>query len=113
MNGSREALFAVAHAVVDPTRREPTVVCPNPFYQIYEGAALLAHAKPVYLNNSPDRNYAFDWKELAGQTWQHTQLVYVCSPANPTGHVMPLSAECAEAARRIRDFVVSLREAAR
>jgi N-succinyldiaminopimelate aminotransferase len=91
VNGSREALFAIAHAVVDPTRPEPTVVCPNPFYQIYEGAALLAHAKPVYLNNSPDRNYTFDWEELTAQVWKHTQLVYVCSPANPTGHVMPLS----------------------
>jgi N-succinyldiaminopimelate aminotransferase len=91
VNGSREALFAIAHAVVDPTRSEPTVVCPNPFYQIYEGAALLAHAKPVYLNNSPDRNYVFDWQELTAQVWQNTQLVYVCSPANPTGHVMPLS----------------------
>jgi N-succinyldiaminopimelate aminotransferase len=91
VNGSREALFAIAQAVVDPTRPEPVVVCPNPFYQIYEGAALLAQAEPAYLNNVPGRNYAFDWEELTPKVWQRTQLVYVCSPANPTGHVMPLS----------------------
>jgi N-succinyldiaminopimelate aminotransferase len=91
VNGSREALFAIAQAVIDPTRPEPIVVCPNPFYQIYEGAALLAQAQPAYLNNVPGRNYAFDWQELTPSVWQRTQLVYVCSPANPTGHVMPLS----------------------
>ena len=91
VNGSREALFAIAQAVIDPTRPEPAVVCPNPFYQIYEGAALLAQAKPVYLNNVASRNYAFDWNELTPKVWGQTQLVYVCSPANPTGHVMPLS----------------------
>jgi len=91
VNGSREALFAIAQAVIDPMRPEPIVVCPNPFYQIYEGAALLAQAQPAYLNNVPGRNYAFDWQELTPSIWQRTQLVYVCSPANPTGHVMPLS----------------------
>lgn len=91
VNGSREALFAIAQAVVDPTRPEPVVVCPNPFYQIYEGAALLAQAEPAYLNNVPGRDYAFDWEELTPKVWQRVQLVYVCSPANPTGHVMPLS----------------------
>ncbi|MGZ5127706.1 MAG: succinyldiaminopimelate transaminase [Burkholderiales bacterium] len=91
VNGSREALFAIAQAVIDPTRPDPIVVCPNPFYQIYEGAALLAQAQPAYLNNVPGRNYAFDWQELTPSVWQRTQLVYVCSPANPTGHVMPLS----------------------
>ena len=91
VNGSREALFAIAQAVVDPTKTEPTVVCPNPFYQIYEGAALLAQAKPVYLNNVPARNYVFDWDELKPDVWRRVQLVYVCSPANPTGHVMPMA----------------------
>ena len=91
VNGSREALFAIAQAVIDTTRAEPTVVCPNPFYQIYEGAAILAGARPVYLNNVPSRGYAFDWEELEPSVWQRTQLVYVCSPANPTGHVMPMS----------------------
>lgn len=90
VNGSREALFAIAQAVIDPSRSDATVVCPNPFYQIYEGAALLAGAKPVYLNNVPERNFAFDWSELPPGVWQGTQLLYVCSPANPTGHLMPL-----------------------
>ena len=91
VNGSREALFAIAQAVIDDSRPDPIVVCPNPFYQIYEGAALLAGATPVYLNNIPERNYAFDWNELPATVWQRTQLVYVCSPANPTGHVMSLA----------------------
>jgi N-succinyldiaminopimelate aminotransferase len=91
VNGSREALFAIAQAVIDTTKPDPIVVCPNPFYQIYEGAALLAGARPVYLNNLPARNYAFDWNELPAETWERTQLIYVCSPANPTGHVMTLA----------------------
>ncbi|MGZ8156232.1 MAG: succinyldiaminopimelate transaminase [Burkholderiales bacterium] len=91
VNGSREALFAIAQAVVDTTRPNPIVVCPNPFYQIYEGAALLAGATPVYLNNVPSRNYVFDWEELTADEWRRTQLIYVCSPANPTGHLMPLA----------------------
>ena len=88
VNGSREALFAIAQAVIDTSKPDPVVVCPNPFYQIYEGAALLAGARPVYLNNMPARNYAFDWSELSEDVWRRVQLVYVCSPANPTGHVM-------------------------
>ena len=92
VTGSREALYAIAQAVVDTTRNiHPIVVCPNPFYQIYEGAAILAHAAPAYLNNVPQRNYAFDWDSLPRMLWERVQLVYVCSPANPTGHVMPLA----------------------
>jgi N-succinyldiaminopimelate aminotransferase len=91
VSGSREALFAIAQAVVDATRPEPVVVCPNPFYQIYEGAALLAGATPQYLNNLPENGYAFDFGELPESVWRRTQLVYVCSPANPTGHVMSLA----------------------
>jgi N-succinyldiaminopimelate aminotransferase len=91
VNGSREALFAIAQAVIDTTKPDPIVVCPNPFYQIYEGAALLAGARPVYLNNLAARDYAFDWDELPAQVWERTQLIYVCSPANPTGHVMTLA----------------------
>ena len=89
VNGSREALFAFAQAVIDPTRPDPVVVCPNPFYQIYEGAALLAQATPQFLN-SVVPGYAFNFGELTAATWQRTQLVYVCSPGNPTGHVMSL-----------------------
>ncbi len=90
VTGSREALFAFAQAVIDPTQTDPVVVCPNPFYQIYEGAALLAGANPHYLNTLPERGYAFDFAELPDAVWQRVQLVYVCSPGNPTGHVMSL-----------------------
>ena len=90
VTGSREALFAIAQTVVDATRPDPAVVCPNPFYQIYEGAALLAGATPHYLNSLPDNGYAFDFDQLPEAVWRRTQLVYVCSLGNPTGHVMPL-----------------------
>ncbi len=90
VTGSREALFAFAQAVIDPTQTDPVVVCPNPFYQIYEGAALLAGANPHYLNTLSERGYAFDFAELPDAVWQRVQLVYVCSPGNPTGHVMSL-----------------------
>ncbi len=90
VNGSREALFALAQTVIDPRRPGATVVCPNPFYQIYEGAALLAGAQTVFANSDPARNFAPDWAAIPEATWARTQLVYVCSPGNPTGAVMPL-----------------------
>ncbi len=91
VTGSREALYAIAQAVIDNTKTvHPIVVCPNPFYQIYEGAAILGNATPAYLNNVPSRNYAFDWDSLPKMLWERVQLIYVCSPANPTGHVMSL-----------------------
>ena len=93
MNGSREALFAFAQTVVDPgphVGRAPVVVCPNPFYQIYEGAALLAGAEPYYVAADPARNFAPDWDRCPGAVWARTQLLFVCSPGNPTGAVMPL-----------------------
>ena len=88
--GSREALFALAQTVIDPTRAQPTVVCPNPFYQIYEGAALLAGAEPHYVPSDAARNFAPRWDQVPEAVWQRTQLAYVCSPGNPTGAVMPL-----------------------
>ena len=91
VNGSREALFALAQVVIDPGRPGATVVCPNPFYQIYEGAALLAGAMPAFANSDPARNFAADWSQIDAATWSRTQLLYVCSPGNPTGAVMPLS----------------------
>jgi N-succinyldiaminopimelate aminotransferase len=89
VNGSREALFAFAQTVVDPAK-DAVVVCPNPFYQIYEGAALLAGAQPYYAPSDPARNFAVDWDSVPADVWARTQLVYVCSPGNPTGAVMPL-----------------------
>ena len=91
VNGSREALFAFAQTVVDPTKPGATVVCPNPFYQIYEGAALLAGATTAYAPSDPARNFAPDWSRIDEATWAKTQLLYVCSPGNPTGAVMPLA----------------------
>ncbi|MBI5429065.1 MAG: succinyldiaminopimelate transaminase [Nitrosomonadales bacterium] len=90
VNGSREALFAFAQAVIDRTKPDPAVICPNPFYQIYEGAAFLAGATPCFLNTLPKDNYALNFAQLPEEVWQRTQLIYVCSPGNPTGHVMPL-----------------------
>ncbi len=91
VNGSREALFAFAQTVVDRTKTNPVVVCPNPFYQIYEGAAFLAGATPHFLNTLPEHNYALNLAQLSEEIWQRTQLIYVCSPGNPTGRVMPLA----------------------
>ncbi|MDY0745632.1 succinyldiaminopimelate transaminase [Paucibacter sp. R3-3] len=91
VNGSREALFALAQTVIDPSQPGATVVCPNPFYQIYEGAALLAGAETAFANSDPARNFAADWGQIDEATWARTQLLYVCSPGNPTGAVMPLS----------------------
>ena len=91
VNGSREALFALAQTVIDPTRPGATVVCPNPFYQIYEGAALLAGAQTAFANSDARRNFAADWEQIDAATWARTQLLYVCSPGNPTGAVMPLA----------------------
>jgi N-succinyldiaminopimelate aminotransferase len=90
VNGSREALFAFAQAVIDPTRHKKRVVSPNPFYQIYEGAALLAGATPYYLNTTADNGYRMAWESVPEDLWEMVQLVYVCSPGNPTGKVMSL-----------------------
>ena len=89
VNGSREALFAFAQTVIDPGKKA-VVVCPNPFYQIYEGAALLAGAEPYYAPSDPARNFAIDWDSVPVETWARAQLLFVCSPGNPTGAVMPL-----------------------
>ncbi|PUE33042.1 succinyldiaminopimelate transaminase [Limnohabitans sp. Jir61] len=90
VNGSREALFAFAQTVIDPTR-DAVVVCPNPFYQIYEGAALLAGAQTYYAPSDPALNFNVNWDSVPADVWAKTQLLFVCSPGNPTGAVMPLS----------------------
>jgi N-succinyldiaminopimelate aminotransferase len=91
VNGSREALFAFAQTVVDPERKDAVVVCPNPFYQIYEGAALLAGARPHYVNTTAERGFAADYAAIPEEVWRRTQLLYVCSPGNPTGKVLGLA----------------------
>ena len=90
INGSREALFAFAQTVVDGSKVGATVVCPNPFYQIYEGAALLAGAQAFYAPSDPAFNFNVDWGKVPEEVWKNTQLLFVCSPGNPTGSVMPL-----------------------
>ena len=92
VNGTREALFAFAQAVIDTSRPSPLVVCPNPFYQIYEGAALLAGAEPVFLNQAAANGFDLDLDSLTDEQWRRTQLMYVCSPGNPTGRVLTLEA---------------------
>ena len=96
VNGSREALFAFAQTVINPTppnsgEQPAMVVCPNPFYQIYEGAAFLAGVQPYYVPSDPERNFAQDWDSVPESVWARTQLLFVCSPGNPTGAVMPLA----------------------
>ena len=88
--GSREALFAFGQAVIDGSRPGATVVVPNPFYQIYEGAALLAGAQIHCVNADPDADFAHRFDRVPRSVWARTQLLYVCSPDNPTGRVMPL-----------------------
>lgn len=91
VNGSREALFAFTQAVIDPSKGyTPLVLCPNPFYQIYEGAATLAGAEPRFLNTLPENGFAFDYAALSEAEWQRVQLFFVCSPGNPTGKVLDL-----------------------
>ena len=89
VTGTREALFSFAQTVVDRTR-DARVVAPNPFYQIYEGAAVLAGAKPIYLPTTAEDGFRMRFELLTDAEWRHVQLVYVCSPGNPTGHVMTL-----------------------
>jgi len=83
-------LFAFAQAVVDSSKPDPVVVSVNPFYQIYEGAALLAGARPEFLNNLADNKFALDLDQLPESVWKRVQLIFVCSPGNPTGRVMTL-----------------------
>lgn len=90
VNGSREALFSFAQTVVDSSATQPAVVCPNPFYQIYEGAAFLAGAAPHFINTLPENRFKLDYGQLPETVWSRTQLIYVCSPNNPTGSVMSL-----------------------
>jgi N-succinyldiaminopimelate aminotransferase len=88
VNGSREALFAFAQAVVDRTAHTPLIVMPNPFYQIYEGAAILAGAHPYFLNCTAENNFMPDFDAVPSDAWDHCQLLYLCSPGNPTGAVI-------------------------
>jgi N-succinyldiaminopimelate aminotransferase len=99
VNGTREGLFAFLQAVVDAGRPAPAVLMPNPFYQIYEGAALLAGAEPVYLNCDAQNGYLPDLDAVPPETWARCQVLFLCTPGNPTGAVMP-----AEYLRRVLEL---------
>ncbi|MCW8853772.1 MAG: succinyldiaminopimelate transaminase [Gammaproteobacteria bacterium] len=88
VNGTREALFAFAQAVID-RNKNPHILMPNPFYQIYEGAAYLAGARPVFYNTTKDTGYLPDFDAISEADWQQCQLLYICTPGNPTGAVIP------------------------
>ena len=90
VNGSREALFALAQTVLDPAERDALVLCPNPFYQIYEGAAYLGGAQPYFVNSDPERNFAPDYASVPEEIWRRVRLLYLCSPGNPAGAVLSL-----------------------
>lgn len=89
VNGTREALFAFAQCVIDRTATQPLILMPNPFYQIYEGAAIFAGAQPVYMNCTEENNFLPDLDSISESDWSNCQLIYICSPGNPTGAVMP------------------------
>ncbi len=108
INGSREALFAFAQTVIDGSRPGALVACPNPFYQIYEGSVILAGATPVFVNTLPGNDFAMDFAALPEDAWRRVQMVYVCSPGNPTGKVLDLPAwEKLFALSDRHDFVIA------
>lgn len=91
VNGTREALFAFAQAVIDRglnREKNPLIIMPNPFYQIYEGAAYLSGAEPYYMNTTAENNYLPDFDAISDETWKRCQLLFICSPGNPTGAVI-------------------------
>jgi N-succinyldiaminopimelate aminotransferase len=110
VNGTREALFAFVQAVVDPSR-EALVAMPNPCYQIYEGATLLAGAEPYFLNTTAERGYVPDLDAVPAAVWRRVQLLFLCSPGNPTGTVLPLTylRTALELAERY-DFIIAADE---
>jgi len=92
VSGTREALFSFVQAVIDRNKPDPLVVSPNPFYQIYEGAALLAGAEPWFLNCTAENGFLPDFDSVSADIWQRCQVVFICSPGNPTGAVASLEA---------------------
>jgi len=112
VNGTREALFAFAQAVVDRAAdsngQAPLVICPNPFYQIYEGAAYLAGAEPHFINGTADNGFVPDFAAIPASVWQRCQLLFLCSPGNPTGAVLDTATlkQLIELADRY-DFVIA------
>jgi N-succinyldiaminopimelate aminotransferase len=90
LNGSKEGIFSLVQAAIDPDEKDALVVCPNPFYQIYEGATLLAGAKPYFVDSLAQNGLRPDWSSIPASVWARTRLVICCSPSNPHGRVMTL-----------------------
>lgn len=90
VTGTREALFAIAQAVLERGSTKPLVLMPNPFYQIYEGATLLAGGKPVYLPCLEENGFQPDFDAVPESIWRHCQLLFICTPGNPTGALLSL-----------------------
>lgn len=110
--GTREALFSIAAAVINHQRSaRPVAIMPNPFYQIYEGAALLAGAEPFFINTVARDGYRMAWEQVPEEIWASTQLVYVCSPGNPAGAVTTRDDYACLIERAARhDFVIAADE---
>ena len=108
VSGTREGLFAIAQCIIDRTASNPLVFMPNPFYQIYEGAAVLAGASPRYLDCLPEKDFLPDLDQLDAREWSDCQMIYICNPGNPTGAVMPRQylEQLIELAHR-HDFVIA------
>ena len=87
VTGTREGIFSFVQALIN-REDAPYVVMPNPFYQIYEGAALLAGAKPYFINCTPENDYLGDFDAVPAEVWEKTVLLFVCTPGNPTGAVL-------------------------
>jgi N-succinyldiaminopimelate aminotransferase len=111
VNGTREALFAFVQAAVDPAAFGPLVAMPNPCYQIYEGAAILAGAEPYYLNTTASNRFVPDLDAVPEAVWQRCQVLFLCSPGNPTGAVLSLAyLKHALAFAERHDFVIAADE---
>lgn len=111
VTGTREALFAIAHCVIDPACVDPLVVTGNPFYQIYEGAALFAGARPWYVNPGEHNPLMPDYRSVPAQVWQRCQLLYICSPNNPTGEIISQADfEYLFEMARTHDFIIAADE---
>ncbi len=111
VNGTREALFSICQCLIDTRKHNPLVLSGNPFYQIYEGAAWLAGASPFYINCQPDSDFAIDYDNVAEEIWRDCQILYLCSPNNPTGNVCSLATykKLFELAEK-HDFVIAADE---
>lgn len=84
VSGTREAIFSFVQAVIN-REENPYVVMPNPFYQIYEGATILAGGTPYFINCTAENNYLGDFDRVPAEVWEKTSLLFICTPGNPTG----------------------------